>query len=259
VNQSTALQDKIVVLTGGGAGIGWGIAQECCAQGATVFFGQRSAEGESKAAELEARGGRAAFCQLDVADPQSIAAFAKAARERYGRVDALINNAGVTIEGDFLSFPIDDLDRLWATNVRSIFLLAQAVAPMMPSGSSILNISSNHSVASVAGYEMYAATKGGISAMTRAMCWSLGQRGIRVNTLSPGLTRTEAVQKVIDGTPDLERGFNAMHADNRFATIDEIGAVAAFLVSDAAAAINGADLVADHGLAVQLCRNDELK
>ncbi|MGT2516748.1 SDR family oxidoreductase (plasmid) [Sphingomonas panni] len=256
---ATALKDKIVVLTGGGAGIGWGIAQACCAQGATVFFGQRSANGEAKAAELSERGGYAAFMQLDVADPASIAAFADEARQRYGRVDALINNAGVTIEGDLLSFPIEDLDRLWATNVRSIFLLTQALASVMPAGSAILNISSNHSVASVAGYEMYAATKGGIAAMTRAMCWSLGQRGIRVNTLSPGLTRTEAVQKVIDDAPELERGFNAMHADQRFATIEEIGNVAAFLISDAAAAITGADLVADHGLAVQLCRDDQLK
>lgn len=259
MNSLACLEGRTVVLTGGGAGIGWGIAQACCKAGAQIFFGQRSAEGEAKAETLRSLGGDAAFMRLDVSDPGSISEFAAAAVQRFGRVDAVINNAGVTIEGDFLSFAADDLERLWTTNVRSIFLLTQALVPAMPRGAAVLNISSNHSFASVPGYEMYAATKGAIAAMTRAMCTSLGQRGIRVNTLSPGLTRTEAVQEVIDRSPELERSFNAMHADGRFATIEEIGAVAAFLISDAAAAITGADLVADHGLAVQLCRDDELK
>lgn len=254
-----SLEGKNVVVTGGGAGIGWGIVQACAAAGAHVFFGQRSAEGEGKAALIRSRGQEASFMPLDVSDPASIADFANAAIDRLGRIDGLINNAGVTIEGDFLVFPADDLDRLWATNVRSIFLLTQALVPAMPKGGAVLNISSNHSVASVAGYEMYAATKGAIAAMTRALSWSLGARAIRVNTLSPGLTRTEAVQQVIDRSPELERSFNAMHADGNFATVEEIGAVAAFLVSGAAAAITGADLIADHGLAVQLCRDDELK
>ncbi|GFE79230.1 3-ketoacyl-ACP reductase [Steroidobacter agaridevorans] len=255
----SSLAGKVVVLTGGGAGIGWGIAQ-CCAQaGATVFFGQRNPEGEAKARQLREQGAEAKFHRLDVADPGSIREFAACAVATYGRVDALINNAGVTIEGDFLEFSESDLDVLWQTNVRSIFLLSRALVPAMPRGSAILNISSNHSVSSVAGYEMYAATKGAISAMTRAMCWSLGPRGIRVNTLSPGLTRTEAVEKIIADTPSLESTFNAMHADARFATVHEIGALAAFLVSDGAAAMTGAELIADHGLAAQLCRDSQLK
>ncbi|WP_095012069.1 SDR family oxidoreductase [Tsuneonella mangrovi] len=256
---SDILAGKTIVLTGGGAGIGWGIAQACCEKGARVFFCQRSDEGEAKAAELRGRGHDAQFMVCDISSPESISAFADAAIERYGAVHGLINNAGVTIEGDFLTFPLADLDRLWSTNVRSIFLLTQALVPAMPHGSAVVNVSSNHSVSSVAGYEMYAGTKGAISAMTRAMAWSLGQRGIRANTLSPGLTRTEAVQEVINASPELERGFNAMHADSAFATIGEIGGVAAFLVSDASKAITGADLVADHGMAAQLCRDDELK
>jgi len=258
MNGIVDLQGKVVVVTGGGAGIGWGIVQACCKAGARVFFCQRS-DGEPRAAELRAAGHDAHFMQCDIGSPESLAAFARAAIDRYGRVDALINNAGVTIEGDFLDFPVADLDKLWATNVRSIFLLTQALVPVMPRGSSVVNVSSNHGSASVAGYEMYAATKGAISAMTRSMAWSLGKRGIRSNTLSPGLTRTEAVQKVIDNSPSLEQGFNAMHADGAFATMGEIGDIAAFLVSDAARAITGAELVADHGMHAQLCRDDELK
>ena len=253
-----SLIGKNIVLTGGGAGIGWGIAQACCEKGARLFFCQRS-DGEPRAEELRSRGFDARFMRCDIGSVESLDAFAKGAIEHFGEVNGLINNAGVTIEGDFFTFPLADLDKLWATNVRSIFLLTQMLATAMPGGASVVNVSSNHSTSSVAGYEMYAATKGAISAMTRAMAWSLGQRGIRSNTLSPGLTRTEAVQKVIEASPELERGFNAMHADRSFATVEEIGEIAAFLVSDASKAISGADLIADHGMAAQLCRDDELK
>ena len=252
------LDGRTIVLTGGGAGIGWGIAQACCEAGARVFFCQRS-DGEAKAEQLRARGYDARFMQCDISSPKSLEAFASAAIGYYGEVHGLINNAGVTIEGDFATFPMEDLDRLWATNVRSIFLLTQYLLPVMPRGSSVVNVSSNHGTSSVAGYEMYAATKGAVAAMSRSLAWSLGKKGIRVNTLSPGLTRTEAVQKVIDGSPALENGFNAMHADNAFATMQEIGAIAAFLVSDGSKAMTGAELIADHGMAAQLCRDDELK
>lgn len=255
---SGKLAGKNIVLTGGGAGIGWGIAQAVCEEGARLFFCQRS-DGEPKAEKLRASGFDAAFMQCDISSPESLAAFAQGARDHLGEVHGLINNAGVTIEGDFASFPLEQLDQLWATNVRSIFLLTQYLLPAMPHGASVVNVSSNHGTSSVAGYEMYAATKGAISAMSRSMAWSLGKQGIRVNTLSPGLTRTEAVQKVIDNSPALEAGFNAMHADGAFATIEEIGAIAAFLVSDGSKAMTGAELLADHGMSAQLARDDEMK
>lgn len=255
---SGILEGKTIVLTGGGAGIGWGIAQACCEAGARLFFCQRS-DGEAKAEELRSRGYDARFMQCDISSPKSLCTFAGAAICHYGEVHGLINNAGVTIEGEFASFPLEDLDKLWATNVRSIFLLTQYLLPAMPRGASVVNVSSNHGTSSVAGYEMYAATKGAISAMTRSMAWSLGKRGIRVNTLSPGLTRTEAVQKVIDASPELEAGFNAMHADGAFATCEEIGALAAFLVSDGSQAMTGAEVLADHGMSAQLAKDDEMK
>ncbi|PIB95375.1 short-chain dehydrogenase [Caulobacter sp. X] len=256
--QDKFLNGKSIVVTGGGAGIGWGIVQACCAAGARVVFCQRS-NGEDRAQALRAQGHDVTFMPCDISSIESLKAFAEAAKDHLTTVDGLINNAGVTIEGDFLEFSIADADRLWNTNVRSMFLLTQWLAPVMPRGAAIVNVSSNHGTSSVAGYEMYAATKGAISAMTRAMAWSLGKRGIRANTLSPGLTRTEAVQGVIDRSPSLETGFNAMHADGGFATIEEIGAIAAFLVSERASAMTGAELLADHGMAAQLCRDDDLK
>ncbi|MGA9659952.1 MAG: SDR family oxidoreductase [Asticcacaulis sp.] len=257
----SGLKGKVIIVTGGGAGIGWGISQVCAAAGAQVIIGQRSLSGEDKAKALRDLGQSAVFYQLDVSSPDSITAFMDSVEKDFGRLDGLVNNAGVTIEGDFMTFKMDDLNTLWNTNVRSIFLLSQRGTEMMArtGGGSIVNVSSNHSVASVAGYEMYAGTKGAISAMTRAMCWSVGRLGVRVNTLSPGLTKTESVAEVAKSSPRLEQVFNDMHATGSYATVEQIGNLAAFLLSDAAAAITGADIVADHGLSAQLCRTDDLK
>ncbi len=255
------LKDKIVIVTGGCSGIGWGITQVATAAGATVIACQRSLNGQDRIAELVSKGFKAEFRQLDVSKPEQITPFINNVVKDYGRIDALINNAGITIEADFFEFPLEKLDMLWSTNQRSIFLLSQAAAKHMRDAGkgNILNISSNHSKGSVPGYEMYAATKGAISAMTRAMAWSLGPHGIRVNTLSPGLTMTEAVQKVADQTPHLAEAFGGLHATNEVSTVEDIANIAVFMVSDLAKALTGEDVVADQGVAAKLCPTNELK
>ncbi len=255
------LKEKIVIVTGGCSGIGWGITQAATAAGATVVACQRSLNGQERIDQLVSEGFNAQFRQCDISKPDQITRFIEDVIKEYGRIDVLINNAGVTIEGDFFNFSLEKLDMLWATNQRSTFLLSQAAARHMRNfgKGNILNISSNHSHASVPGYEMYAATKGAISAMTRAMAWSLGPHGIRVNTLSPGLTMTEAVQKVADNNPTLADAFGELHATKEVSTVDEIANVAVFLVSDLARAITGQDIIADQGVAALLCPTDQLK
>lgn len=255
------LQDKVVIVTGGCSGIGWGITQVCAGHGATVIAAQRSESGRERVDSLSEKGQSVFFERLDVSDPDSIDAFVAKVKEQHGKIDALINNAGITIEEDFFDFPLQKLDLLWATNQRSIFLMSQAVARHMRDAGkgSIVNVSSNHSHASVPGYEMYAATKGGISAMGRAMSWSLGPHGIRVNTLSPGLTMTESVADVMESTPGLEKAFLDLQALQEVASVEEVANVAAFLASDVSSAITGADIIADKGTHAQLCRIDDLK
>lgn len=255
------LQDKIVIVTGGCSGIGWGITQVCAKHGATVIAAQRSESGRERVDHLSDQGRSVFFERLDVSDPQSITAFVAKVEDQHGKIDALINNAGITIEENFFDFPLEKLDLLWATNQRSIFLMSQAVARHMRDAGkgSIVNVSSNHSHASVPGYEMYAATKGGISAMGRAMSWSLGPYGIRVNTLSPGLTMTESVADVMQNTPGLDKAFRDLHALSEVASVEEVANVAAFLASDLSSAITGADIIADKGTHAQLCRIDDLK
>lgn len=254
------LKDKIVIVTGGCSGIGWGITQRCVKSGATVIACQRSENGADRIADLVSQGYNAEFMRADVSDPESIANFVANVHSKYGRIDALVNNAGITIECDFFEMSLEKLDMLWATNQRSVFLMSQAVARHMKEqgGGHIVNVSSNHSVASVAGYEMYAATKGGISSMTKAMAWSLGKHNIRVNTLSPGLTMTEAVQQVAVEKPHLVKPFNDMHATGQVSSVEDIANVAIFLISEMSNAITGTDVVADQGVAAQLVRTDDL-
>ena len=254
-----SLEGKRILITGAAAGIGLGIARACADAGASLIVSDINHERLVEVSRtLDAD--RVQAVKLDVGVPEDIRTFFETLGSDTKRIDGVVNNAGITIEADFLEFDADDLERLWATNLRSVFMICQQAARLMRrhGGGAIVNIASNHTGASVPGYEMYAATKGGITAMTRAMCWSLGPHGIRVNVLSPGLTRTESVARIAEQRPELAERFGAMHASGRYASVDEIGEAAAFLLSDAAAAITGAEIVADHGLSALLARSEDL-
>ena len=258
---SISLEGKRILITGAAAGIGLGIARACANAGAALIVSDSNHERLVEASRtLDVAADRVHAVKLDVGAPEDIRTFFEALGPDTNRIDGVVNNAGITIEADFFEFDADDLERLWVTNLRSVFLICQQAARLMQrhGGGAIVNIGSNHTGASVPGYEMYAATKGGITAMTRAMCWSLGPHGIRVNVLSPGLTRTESVARIAEQRPELAERFGAMHASGRYASVDEIGAAAAFLLSDAAAAITGAEIVADHGLSALLARSEDL-
>ena len=224
-----SLDGKRILITGAAAGIGLGIVRACVAARASIIA--VDIDYSRLVQSTRVLSDRAEFlhaARLDVSSPRGVREFFEDLKERFGPLDGLVNNAGVTLEADFLSFEAGDLERLWSTNLRSVFLLCQESAKLMKEngGGAIVNVGSNHSLASIPGYEMYAATKGGIAAMTRAMSWSLGACGIRVNTLSPGLTHTEKVSAAVEAQPRLSESFNRLHAQGRYATVDEIGATA---------------------------------
>ncbi|SCB36557.1 SDR family NAD(P)-dependent oxidoreductase [Rhizobium hainanense] len=242
-----ALQGKIIVVTGAGAGIGLGIARACVQAGATVLGVSLLAEEVRAVLDVGAE-----FLQADVGDPVAISRLAAVVKQQFGGLDGLVNNAGVTIEKPFLEMPLDELDLLWRVNQRSVFLVSQMLVPLLRKPGSIVNIGSNHARATLAGYEMYAGTKGAIVSMTRAMAWSLGPLGIRVNALCPGLTRTEKIAALEAGNAQLADHFRQAHATGIYNTVDEIGALAAFLLSDAGQALSGSEIVADQGMSSRL-------
>lgn len=244
------LQDKVVVVTGAGAGIGLGILRAVIQAGARATGLYLS---DKSAAVIEAEGARA--IQADVRDPARLADAIKGVRAAEGALHGLVNNAGVTLTAPFLEADPEEWDSLWQTNQRSVLAGCQAAARIMAAdgqGGALVNVSSVHATASDHGYEAYAGTKGAITAMARAMAWSLGPHGIRVNTLSPGLTLTEKVADVARD-PDLAATFSSWHADGQVPTTDEMGALAVFLLSDAASALNGIEIVADKGTTARLC------
>jgi len=242
------LDGRIVLVSGGGAGIGRGIVEVCHEGGATVVVGTLEAAAFDGFERVEVE-------RLDVADPTAVTRWVVAAAERHGSIDGLVANAGLTLHPPFLEADLDTLDRLWRVNQRGVFVCAQAVARVMVErgqGGAIVAVASNHARASDAGYEMYAATKAAIVAMSRAMAWSLGPNGIRVNSLSPGLTRTEIVATAAEADPATEARFRSWHATNRCNSVREVGECAAFLLSDAAGAVTGTDLIADQGMSARL-------
>lgn len=239
----TALQDKHIVLTGGGAGIGLGILKACVAAGAQVTVFEKNYDTQNA---IRAAGGT--FVQVDVS---SVDALEKAC-DRIATCHGIVSNAGITIQKLLADLSVAEMDLLWQVNQRPALLLPKLLAAKMPSGASIVNIASNHAGASDVGYEAYAGTKGALVAMSKALAWSLGPQGIRVNTLSPGLTMTEAVQTVAGSSSGTADRFASWHATGRVNTVDDIGQAAVFLLSNASRAITGADLVADQGMSARL-------
>lgn len=246
------LTGRHIIVTGAGAGIGLGIARQARAAGAEVTGFDVKTDGRAR---LEAIG--ATFQQVDVADVGAFETAISNAHDRVGRLDGLVNNAGVTIKVPFLEMTHDQMEALWQINQRSVLVGCQVAGRIMATAGAgaIVNIASNHARATNPGHEGYAGTKGAIVAMTRAMAWSLGPKGVRVNALMPGMTRTEIVEQAMED-PANAANFRSWAADNEVSTVEEIGDIAVFLLSDASRALNGSDVMADRAMSALLGVND---
>jgi 3-oxoacyl-[acyl-carrier protein] reductase len=247
---SGVLEGQAIVVTGAGAGIGLGIARAAVKAGAQVLGVSID---PAEAGAVTAAG--AGFLAADVADPETPARMVAQAVEAFGRIDGLVANAGLTLVRPFLEVTVEELDLIWRVNQRGALMSAQAVGRAMVAaghGGSIVLIGSNHARSSLAGHEGYAGTKAALSAMARAMAWSLGPHGIRVNTLAPGLTETEALSELLASDPGLRDAFAYAHATGRWNRVDEIAAVAVYLLSPASTALAGAEVIADQGMSARL-------
>lgn len=245
VFDGASLRGRVAVVTGASRGIGLSICEHLRAMGAQVVQLDVLFPEESEV-PVEANGMLAMRC--DVADPASVALMASRVRTAFGRCDVLVNNAGITASPAALEdFPIDEWDRVFRVNLRGALLCAQALVPMMfeAQAGSIVNVASI-SARSPTRAVAYGATKAGLRALTQQMAVEWGPRGIRANSVSPGMIRTPLSEVHYSQEGMLESRVSKIPA-RRIGRPEDIGGIVAFLASDASGYINGEDIVADGG------------
>ncbi len=251
------LKDRVAIVTGAAKGIGWGIATVFSREGAKVaVVDWDAAAGEKTAQEIRDAGGDAIFVECDVSNEEQVKAMVQAALDKYGRIDVLVNNAGIGIYKPVLEATGEDWDRCMAVNLKSVFLCSKYTIPHMQAvgKGAIVNISSVHSHATVNGVAPYAASKGGITALTRNMAIDYGPT-IRVNAIAPGWVFTPLIKSIFDSYDDPEaqrRAVEDRQVMKRIGRPEDIGHAAAFLASDEADFITGTQLFVDGGLTAQL-------
>jgi 3-oxoacyl-[acyl-carrier protein] reductase len=241
------LDGRISLVTGASRGIGRAIALGLAGEGATVFAGARD---EAKLAEVvrdcEAAGGKAVALSLDVADRASVDAALAKILEAHGRLDHLVNNAGITRDNLLLRMKKEEWDQVIATNLTGTYLCTQAVLkPMLKQRSGrIVNVTSVVGLTGNAGQANYAASKAGIIGFTKAVAREVASRSITVNAVAPGFIDTDMTAAMTDKAKE---SLTASIPLGRVGRPEDIAAAVAFLVSDAAAYITGQVLGVDGG------------
>ncbi|MBW4048460.1 MAG: 3-oxoacyl-ACP reductase FabG [Proteobacteria bacterium] len=244
------LQDKVALITGAAQGIGLATARKFGAEGAVVVICDRDAASvQSAVAQVQAGGGLAWGQACDVTDRPQVDALVGAVYTRYGRLDVLVNNAGITRDARLVKMTIDQFDAVLDVNLRAAFHCAQAVAPGMIERSCgvILNASSVAGIYGNFGQTNYAASKAGIIAFTKTWARELGPKGIRVNAVAPGLVRTP----MLDTIPaEVMEMMNEHVPLRRLGEPEELANVYAFLASDEASYVNGAVIEVAGGMTI---------
>lgn len=256
------LENKVALITGSGRGIGRAIAQLFAQNGAAVFLTARTeTELSATTAEISRRGGRAAHVAADLARASECERFVAAAREKFGRIDVLVNNAGhygpvLPLE----DYPLEEFDKVIAVHLRAAFLLSKLVLPEMYARNSgvILNISSLSAKAAFGWGSAYAAAKAGMLGLTRVTAAEAARKGVRVNALCPGpVTETrmskelgaELARKLGLSEKDQLTGFLNGLLQGRAQTAAEVAQAALFLCSDQSSAMVGQSINVDGGAA----------
>jgi NAD(P)-dependent dehydrogenase (short-subunit alcohol dehydrogenase family) len=252
------LMDKVAIVTGASSGIGIGIAEVFAEEGATVVcVARRIEEGEAVVKSICDRRGKAVFMPADVAQESQIEAVVRQTLEHYGRIDVLVNNAGVNFVKPFEQLTSADWDRVLGVDLRGTFLFTRAcIDTFLKQGSgSVVNIGTVHTLACLPSAAPYDAAKWGMVGLTKSLAVEFAARGIRFNCLSPGLIDTHIWKDIQAGAEDLDACLEHWRANipmGRVGTIREIAQAALFLASDEASYITGANLLADGGMTSQL-------
>jgi NAD(P)-dependent dehydrogenase (short-subunit alcohol dehydrogenase family) len=247
-------RDRVVVVTGGAAGIGAASAQAFAREGAIVYVFDNNAEGGQRTVdEIRTGGGAAHFHEGDVAEEEATRAVADAAVERYGRLDVMHANAGIEWTKKVVDTSLAEWSRVIAVNLTGVYLASRfALIHMLRQRSgSIVITSSPHALCTVPDAGAYAASKGGALALTRALALEAAPHGVRVNALLPGAIDTPMLRReaetAFDPAQQLQR-FAAIHPLNRLGRPSEVAEAALFLASDEASFVTGSALAVEGGL-----------
>ena len=249
---SGRLNGKVAVITGSTQGIGAAIARRFAAEGAMVALNSHRDDDDARAIGTELGAERSIFVQADVADRAAMELLAARTLERFGRIDILVNNAGMNVFSDPLALSDEDWKRCFAVDLEGAWNASRAVLPSMlaQGAGSIVNIASVHGHKIIPGCFPYPVAKHALIGMTRALGLEYAARGIRVNSISPGLIVTEMIERYFDAQPDpqAERARQAaLLPCKRLGRPEEVAATALFLASDEAPFINATDILIDGG------------
>ncbi|MFF2483040.1 SDR family NAD(P)-dependent oxidoreductase [Paenibacillus sp. NPDC058071] len=236
--------DKIVLVTGAGQGIGQAVALAYAEEGATVLAADRNGEAvERTIKSIVSSGGRGSAYTVDLSRPEEIHAMFASIRENHGRIDTLINNAGLSFWKSPYDITLEEWDYVLHTNLRGTFLCAREAARLMREhgGGAIVNLASTRALMSEPDTEAYAASKGGIVSLTHALAVSLAEDRIRVNAISPGWIETGDYGK-------LRKEDHEQHPSMRVGKPDDIVRACFYLTDDGNDFVNGVNLVVDGGM-----------
>lgn len=238
------LEGKVAVVTGAGTGIGFATARAFRDEGATVFLtGRRKDVLDAAVAEL----GPVTGVVCDASDPAELDALYGTVRDRAGRIDVLVANAGIGIAAPFGEVTEDLIDSVFATNVKGTIFTLQQALPLLSENASVILTGSTAATRPDPGLEVYGASKAAVRALARGWARSARSHGFRVNVVSPGGTRTPGLLELV--APEMLEQAEGAVPLGRLAEPEEIAAVTTFLASDASSYVNGAEFFADGGYA----------
>ena len=256
-NRSGRLANKVAIVTGGASGIGEATCRLFAREGARVIVADIQVEkGEAVGSSLRKAGGTAEFLRTDMAVHADVKAMIAFAETKFGRLDVLVNNAGVESPKPEVDTTEEEYDRIMDVNVKGVFLATKYAVPLMKKGGrgSIINISSAYGMIGSTGFGAYHASKGAVRTFTKSTAVAHAKDGVRANSIHPGPIDTPLLREAIESSPDpkaLEALFSAAQPIGRLGKPEEIAYGCLFFASDESKFCIGSELSIDGGMVAQ--------